>query len=214
MTPERWKRIEELFHAASALPPDAHRAFLAAACPDDERLQARRRGALERVGVRGRLPGPTRSRHRLAVRRRRGAGRDDGAIARRLSPAGAARRGRHGRGVPFARREARPRCRDQDPAARVHERPGSARPLRARSADARGAESSRHLRDLRLRGSGRRSLPGARARRGRDARGQDRVGTDAFGRGRPVHSPRRWPSRARSPRHSRSRTTKGSSTAT
>ena len=39
MTPERWKRIEELFHAASALPPDAHRAFLAAACPDDERLQ-------------------------------------------------------------------------------------------------------------------------------------------------------------------------------
>ncbi len=39
MTPERWKRIEELFHAASALPPDAHRAFLVASCPDDERLQ-------------------------------------------------------------------------------------------------------------------------------------------------------------------------------
>ena len=39
MTPERWKRIEELFHAASSLPADAHRAFLAAACPDDEQLQ-------------------------------------------------------------------------------------------------------------------------------------------------------------------------------
>ena len=39
MTPERWKRIEALFHAASALPPDAHRAFLVSACPDDERLQ-------------------------------------------------------------------------------------------------------------------------------------------------------------------------------
>lgn len=39
MTPERWKRIEALFHAASALAPEAHRAFLADACPDDEELQ-------------------------------------------------------------------------------------------------------------------------------------------------------------------------------
>ena len=39
MTPERWKRIEELFHAAQALPPDAHLAFLADACPDDHAMQ-------------------------------------------------------------------------------------------------------------------------------------------------------------------------------
>ena len=39
MTPERWKRIEELFHPASALSPDARRVFLADACPDDEGLQ-------------------------------------------------------------------------------------------------------------------------------------------------------------------------------
>ena len=39
MTPERWKRIEELFHAARALPPDAHLAFLADACPDDQAMQ-------------------------------------------------------------------------------------------------------------------------------------------------------------------------------
>ena len=98
-----------------------------------------------------------------------------GAIPRRLSAAGAARRGRHGRGVPGARREARARRRDQDPAARVHEQPGSARALRARGADARRAESPQHLRDLRLRGSGRHPLPDSRARRGRDARGQARA---------------------------------------
>jgi Tol biopolymer transport system component len=39
MTPERWKRIEELFHAARALPPDAHLAFLTDACPDDHAMQ-------------------------------------------------------------------------------------------------------------------------------------------------------------------------------
>ena len=39
MTPERWKRIEELFHAAQALPPDAHLAFLADACPDDQAMR-------------------------------------------------------------------------------------------------------------------------------------------------------------------------------
>ena len=39
MTPERWKRIEELFHAARALPPEAHLAFLADACPDDRAIQ-------------------------------------------------------------------------------------------------------------------------------------------------------------------------------
>ena len=35
----------------------------------------------------------------------------------------------------------------------VHEPPGSARALRARGADARGAEPPQHLRDLRLRGT-------------------------------------------------------------
>ena len=39
MTPERWQRIEELFHAARALPDDARLAFLADACPDDHAMQ-------------------------------------------------------------------------------------------------------------------------------------------------------------------------------
>ena len=38
MTPERWKRIEELFHGARTLPSSAHRAFLAEACPDDDAM--------------------------------------------------------------------------------------------------------------------------------------------------------------------------------
>ncbi len=36
MTPERWKRIEELYHGADALPPEERIAFLRLECPDDD----------------------------------------------------------------------------------------------------------------------------------------------------------------------------------
>ena len=39
MTPERWKRIEELYHEARARPPADRAAFLAEACPDDEAMR-------------------------------------------------------------------------------------------------------------------------------------------------------------------------------
>ena len=39
MTPERWKRTEELYHAARARAPGERAAFLADACPDDESLR-------------------------------------------------------------------------------------------------------------------------------------------------------------------------------
>jgi Tol biopolymer transport system component len=39
MTPERWKRTEELYHAAGALPPNARPAFLSEACLDDQELR-------------------------------------------------------------------------------------------------------------------------------------------------------------------------------
>lgn len=39
MTPERWKRTEELYHVASALPPDERAAFLAEACREDKALR-------------------------------------------------------------------------------------------------------------------------------------------------------------------------------
>ena len=39
MTPERWQRVEELYHAAHARPADARAAFLAEACHGDEKLR-------------------------------------------------------------------------------------------------------------------------------------------------------------------------------
>ena len=214
MTPERWKRTEELYHAARARPPGERAAFLADACPYDDALRREvasllservRRGFLAEPPVvdGGDMP-PDLARAFMT-----------GRVARRVSPAGAPRRGRHGRGVPRARHEARPRRRDQGPAAGVHERPRSARALRARGADARRAEPSQHLRHLRPRGSRRRPVPDSRTGGGRDARADSsptrRVATRQR---RAADSAKRWPSRGRSPRRSRSRTKRGSSTAT
>ena len=39
MTPERWRRIEDLFHVAMAQPMAARRAFLAQACANDPDLK-------------------------------------------------------------------------------------------------------------------------------------------------------------------------------
>src|SRR5262245_23616072 len=39
MKPNRWNRIEELFHAARERPPDERSGFLAEACADDEELR-------------------------------------------------------------------------------------------------------------------------------------------------------------------------------
>ena len=39
MTPERWKRVEALYHAARARPSGERAAFLADVCRDDEALR-------------------------------------------------------------------------------------------------------------------------------------------------------------------------------
>ena len=39
MRPERWRRIEELYHGAEALPPGERTAFLQGACPDDDAVR-------------------------------------------------------------------------------------------------------------------------------------------------------------------------------
>src|SRR5205085_2101623 len=39
MTPERWKQIEDLYHAARAKPAAERAAFLAGACPRDEAMR-------------------------------------------------------------------------------------------------------------------------------------------------------------------------------
>ena len=56
MTPERWKRVEELYHTACARPAGERAAFLAGACPDDEALRREVRSLLnERVSADGSL---------------------------------------------------------------------------------------------------------------------------------------------------------------
>jgi len=47
VTPERWKRIEELYHAATALSVDQRPAYLATACPDDASVRGEVEALLE-----------------------------------------------------------------------------------------------------------------------------------------------------------------------
>ena len=39
MDPERWKRVEQLYHSAAELDPERREAFLADACEGDKELQ-------------------------------------------------------------------------------------------------------------------------------------------------------------------------------
>ena len=58
MTPERWKRTEELYHAARARAPGERGAFLAGACPDDEALRRDVESLLSEPDVEGFLESP------------------------------------------------------------------------------------------------------------------------------------------------------------
>jgi hypothetical protein len=75
MTPDRWKDVERLYHAAQAEAPEARPAFLAKACGGDEKLQqevqsllghAAGTGVLDRIHdqVSERRNDPTRTRAR------------------------------------------------------------------------------------------------------------------------------------------------------
>ena len=62
MTPERWKQIEALYHAASARPQGERSAFLAGACRDDEALRRDVESLLkEQVSAGGFLDTPARA---------------------------------------------------------------------------------------------------------------------------------------------------------
>ena len=87
MTPERWKRIEELYHAARARPPGERAAFLAEACRGRRGAAARRRIAAERAGVRRRVPRRRRSCDAAQLRRHAAPAAMTRPDARRLSPA-------------------------------------------------------------------------------------------------------------------------------
>jgi serine/threonine protein kinase/Tol biopolymer transport system component len=59
MTPERWQRIEELYHAAHARPADERAAFLAEACRGDEKLRREVESLLNQPSHDGLLAAPS-----------------------------------------------------------------------------------------------------------------------------------------------------------
>ena len=62
MTPERWKRVEELYHAARTKPSGERAAFLLDACRDDESLRRDVESLLkEQVSADGFLDSPARA---------------------------------------------------------------------------------------------------------------------------------------------------------
>ena len=136
MTPERFRQIEELYHAAREGTAEERAALLAQADPELRRevesLLAQRgrrrisRSAChpERSGTAGGFDS-----HRI------GFGRVSGTLPYRKQ----ARRGRHGRGLSGHRHAIRPRRRHQDHSRAVQ------RPLRARGAGDFVAESPQHL---------------------------------------------------------------------
>ena len=70
MTPERWKQIEELYHAARNRPPGERAAFLADGCRDDEALRRDVESLLnEPVSADGFLDTPARMRGARSRRR-------------------------------------------------------------------------------------------------------------------------------------------------
>ena len=59
MTPERWQRVEELYHAAYATPPGERAAFLAEACREDEALRRQVESLLNESSHDGFLAAPS-----------------------------------------------------------------------------------------------------------------------------------------------------------
>ena len=134
MTPERWKRVEQLYHEALARGAQRARGVSRPrACRETRHCGARSSRcwrAASTMAFLADLQPPCTRRMSLDLARRV----MTGAATRGLSDCSAARRRRHGRGVPRARHEAGPRRRDQDPAAAFTPRSRPARALRARSA--------------------------------------------------------------------------------
>ena len=148
MTPERWKRLAEIFESALEREPAARADFLAAACADDPSLLSEVEELLhshEQAGAFGTAPAfhvaaigagssGTSSVHGHGHARSRVA---SGALRDRQP----ARRRRHGRGLSCARPTARPRGRHQDSAAGAARSPANS----SSASNGRRARSARSI---------------------------------------------------------------------
>ena len=101
MTPERWRQITEIFHAALARDPEVRDAFLDDACGADQAVEARGRIADGRASAR-----PAHLATRRCPCRRTSRARN---VARPISDRQPAWSRRDGRGLPRARSQARAR---------------------------------------------------------------------------------------------------------
>ena len=196
MTPERWRELTTIFHDAREREGAERAAYLDRACGGDAFLRAELESLLAAQGTLGAGPGPGAA----ALRR------DD---VRRVPRGRAHRHGRDGPGLPRDRHALATHGGVEAAAAGTDTRSGLQRAIRARGAFARVAQSSERRGHLRVRTGGRGARARPRIRGWRDARAGDRRRQAEDLRART--DARR--SRGRSPRPSRPRTTRASSTA-
>jgi hypothetical protein len=110
MDRELWQRAESLFHAALERPPESRHVFLVEACGDDDDLRRQVEALVAKADyATSFLEKPALVELEASERARAPAGRP---VPRGL----AAGRGRNGRGLPGARRQARTGRRAQDAA--------------------------------------------------------------------------------------------------
>ena len=147
-----------MLHAALARGERERAAFLVQACAGDVALRREVESLLAQPASTGGFLEAGRGRRGAAGQRSRRL-RADRPAPRRLPGARAHRRGRHGRGLPRARHEARPRRRDQDPAAA----PSPAIPIGWRASSAKRACSRRSITRTSARSTASRRADGVRA---------------------------------------------------
>ena len=151
MTPDRERDLERICQAALERSATDRARFLVEACGGDEVLRSEVESLLAQTGAASSFLETPMLAAAAQAMGAAGSALAVGQQIRALHDPLAARVRWHGRGLPGPRRDARSRGRHQSPAVAFHERPRTARPVRARSAAPRVAEPSEHRHDSRRR---------------------------------------------------------------
>ena len=150
MTPERWRQVEEFYHAALDLPAGQRSAFLTQSCGSDEELRNKVAALLKAHSDAGDfLVHPA-----MEVAAQAAASKESASwIGRQISHYEILSLGRRrdGRGVQGPRYSPQPHGSGQSTPATGPGRPGAPGPIRTRSADDRRVESPAYLHAARRR---------------------------------------------------------------